>query len=66
MATSINLSREDEKRLDFLASQTGRTKEFTCKRLSSVVLKILKTITWLQVSVSVFAKVRNRCTLLPM
>ena len=28
MATSINLSREDERRLDFLASQTGRTKEF--------------------------------------
>ena len=33
MATSIRLSPEAEKRLDFLASQTGRTKAFYLRQL---------------------------------
>lgn len=33
MATSIRLEQEMEKRLDFLASQTGRTKAFYLREL---------------------------------
>jgi RHH-type rel operon transcriptional repressor/antitoxin RelB len=33
MATSIRLSTETEKRLDFLASQTGRTKAFYLRQM---------------------------------
>jgi RHH-type transcriptional regulator, rel operon repressor / antitoxin RelB len=33
MATSIRLSEEAEKRLDFLASQTGRTKAFYLRQM---------------------------------
>ncbi|HEY4904853.1 MAG TPA: CopG family transcriptional regulator [Candidatus Sulfotelmatobacter sp.] len=33
MPTSIRLSEEDEQRLDFLASETGRTKAFYLRQL---------------------------------
>jgi RHH-type rel operon transcriptional repressor/antitoxin RelB len=33
MPTSIRLSAEDEQRLDFLATQTGRSKAFYLRRL---------------------------------
>ena len=33
MATTIQLSHEDEERLDYLASKTGRSKEFYLKEL---------------------------------
>lgn len=56
MATSIQLSREVERRLDLLASQTGRTKEFY---LREMIERGLEDIEDYYMAVDVLERVRD-------
>ena len=60
MATSIELTPDAEKRLDFLASQTGRSKDFYLRDSSNAALKTWKTTTLPQTYWNASAKGRRR------
>ena len=61
MTTSIRLAPEIERRLDYLASQTGRTKAYYLRGIIEHGIERWKTtillLTWWNVS----ARTRNRC-----
>ncbi len=56
MATSIQLSSEDERRLEFLASQTGRSKNLF---LQEIVERGLEDIEDYYMAMEVLERVRN-------
>ena len=56
MATTIVLSPEAEERLDFLASETGRSKEFF---LQELVERVMEDIEDCYLSVEVLERIRS-------
>ena len=62
MTTSIRLAPEADQRLDFLASQTGRTKAFYLRELVERVLRIWKTTTSQRTYWNASAKARKKPT----
>ena len=56
MATSIQLSREVEERLDYLASETGRSKDFY---LQELIERGIEEIEDYYLAIEVLERVRN-------
>lgn len=56
MATTIVLSPETEKRLDFLASETGRSKDFF---LQELVERVMEDIEDCYLSIEVLERIRS-------